>query len=256
MNRISALDGLRGILALVVVARHAGDGFGVRAFDLPAEIAVDIFFIMSSMVLVRSWRGNFPTFLTRRFVRLWPVYAVCITTAFLLRGQTPALHYYWLYPFDDIAGAGSPDQAAWSLAIEARAMLFMPAIVWCSRGPCWRMLAALAVWSGLCFVTPLFEAGGWFLLGACLSHWMPRSSILESRVPQFLGAISYSFYLSHMLVLGIGLRLGGKLGVVIAVPVAFYVGWLLWKLVELPSVTLSRRIHLSGRPKGVAATTT
>jgi peptidoglycan/LPS O-acetylase OafA/YrhL len=243
------------MLALVVVGRHAGDAFGVRAFDLPAEVAVEIFFVMSSMVLVRSWRGDFPTFLARRFVRLWPVYAVCISAAFLLRGQIPVWQYYLLYPFDAISGPGSPDQAAWSLAIEARAMLFMPAIVWCARGPGWRMLAALAVWSGLCAMMPLFESGGWFLLGACLAHWAPRSGILESRIPQFLGAISYSFYLSHMLVLGIGLRIGGKMGVILAVPAAFYVGWLIWKSVELPSIALSRRIDLGGRAKAAAAAT-
>jgi hypothetical protein len=79
MKRIHALDGLRGVLALVVVVRHIDLIAGIRdGLFWPFQVAVWAFFAMSAMVLVRGYDGNYCTFPARRAVRLWPVYFVCL----------------------------------------------------------------------------------------------------------------------------------------------------------------------------------
>jgi peptidoglycan/LPS O-acetylase OafA/YrhL len=58
-KRILALDGLRGCLAVVVVAAHYDELFHTNALFLLGQLAVVIFFLMSGYVLTRSWDGNY-----------------------------------------------------------------------------------------------------------------------------------------------------------------------------------------------------
>ena len=58
-KRILALDGLRGCLAVVVVAAHYDELFRTNALFLSGQLAVVIFFLMSGYVLTRSWDGNY-----------------------------------------------------------------------------------------------------------------------------------------------------------------------------------------------------
>ncbi len=74
LGRIAALDGLRGVLAVVVVVRHVYVVAGIRnPLFWPSQVAVWAFFVMSAMVLVRAYDGHYFAFLARRAVRLWPV---------------------------------------------------------------------------------------------------------------------------------------------------------------------------------------
>ena len=78
MNRIPALDGLRGALALVVVLNHVlVVGWHNYAIDAAGHAAVLVFFWMSGLVLTRAWDGEFRAFLIRRTIRLAPVYVLC-----------------------------------------------------------------------------------------------------------------------------------------------------------------------------------
>jgi peptidoglycan/LPS O-acetylase OafA/YrhL len=87
--RVTAIDGLRGLLAVVVLAWHVCAPFGINWMLVPANLAVGLFFVLSSYVLTRSWEGRFGVFLARRVVRLWPVYALCLAQGYIIAGVQP-----------------------------------------------------------------------------------------------------------------------------------------------------------------------
>ena len=74
------------------------------------------------------------------------------------------------------------------------------------------------------------------------SHISWRNRLLESAIPQWLGRISYSLYLSHALVLKVFVHAFGAWGGVLAIPAALCIGWLIWWGVERPSIKLSRKV--------------
>jgi peptidoglycan/LPS O-acetylase OafA/YrhL len=84
-EKITELEGLRGILAWWVIASHWLVLSGIAGLDLPkpfrillrGDMPVDVFVILSGFVifmLLDKGRDNYPTFITRRFFRLFPTY--------------------------------------------------------------------------------------------------------------------------------------------------------------------------------------
>ena len=252
-----ALDGLRGVLAAVVVADHALTELGSLALGVAADIAVAVFFLLSGLVLTRAWDGRFGQFLARRFVRLWPVFALCLALAGLLAARAPAwLEFVWIpYPRYDANELCPP---MWSLFIEAWAALAMPVIGWSGRGGVVRTLACMAaglatavLWQPQNLALRAFVSYMvCFVAGAGLSRTGLRSPFLETALPQWLGRISYSLYLSHWLVLHALTQAFGKPGTLAGAVLAFPVGWCVWCYVEQPSIRASRAIAL-GRPADV-----
>jgi len=229
--RITALDGLRGVLALFVVACHA-DGFhGADHFVLPAVASVAIFFVLSGHVLTRAYDGRYLAFLVRRAVRLWPAYAVGMLAGCVLLRQMPdGTQLFWLswvphFPADLMA---IPDPPEWSMSIEASAMLFMPAIAWFG-GTAWRALLIAPVWVALSQLDWHFNWCGFFLIGAALSRFSLRSEILESRPAQWLGIRAMAIAFGHY-------------GALAGLPVSLAVAWVVWYFIEAPSIALSRRL--------------
>lgn len=88
MRRLACLDGLRGVLATYVLLSHMAPFAALPLFlTLPfshGEAAVDVFFILSGMVIARSLTrfNNQPTpFLLARAARLLPVFFVVFPIA-------------------------------------------------------------------------------------------------------------------------------------------------------------------------------
>ena len=87
--RIAALDGLRGVLAMIVVAAHyfgeVPHGFAPATL---AWIAVRVFFVLSGFLMARiilenlASPGFFKTFYIRRACRTLPVYLVLLAIVF------------------------------------------------------------------------------------------------------------------------------------------------------------------------------
>lgn len=85
-GRFMALDGLRGVAALVVLILHIST---LRHLVFHAYIAVDLFFIMSGFVVAHAYEGRLKAgwspgaFIRARIVRLWPLYLLgtCIGAA-------------------------------------------------------------------------------------------------------------------------------------------------------------------------------
>lgn len=250
-GRIPALDGLRGVLAVVVLTYHVTLCCGTNALGNFATASVCCFFIISGFVLTQAYDGRYAAFLARRAVRLWPVYALCfLIGAAVQRRAFPLPVLAWFPGLDFHPGMPAllANPPAWSLCIEAWAMPFIPLIAWFGRGAVTRAALipplCLALWE---IPGPAFWLG-FFCVGAALSRFDFRSRPLEARIPQWLGKVSYSLYLVHMPVLSALLIAFGRPGVVLGVPLVFSAAWLMWKYVERPSITLSRRVGRPARP--------
>ena len=243
--RLPALDGLRGCLAAFVCLHHVASYLWLGGLSyIGSQMAVLAFFALSGCVLARTWQDRFPTFLARRFVRLWPVFALGVAGGAALQGRWPDPGtLLWLPPLGPRGALSDPP--AWSLFIEAWAMLAFPFVVWSCSGRVWRLGAAVLVFAG----------GAWsldwrliyglvFVAGALGRRLEWGSAVLEQGWAQFLGRISYSLYLTHWLVLAVAVRQFGNGAAALALPAMLFLAWLTWRLLERPSIVLSRRIRL------------
>jgi peptidoglycan/LPS O-acetylase OafA/YrhL len=238
ISRNRTLDGIRGILALLVFIHHSVQAAtGTPILLKPATIAVFAFFVLSGCVLTQTWDGRYLRFLLGRIVRLWPVYALCLAAGYLFSGTPPSLSQFaW--------GAGAMNQPyvdvpAWSLVVEAWAMPFMPLFVWVGRRPMLWLIAALVA-TVLCaaFLYPLAVYGTFFFFGAWLSRFRLSWGPLEMALPQWLGRISYPLYLCHWPIL---FFLG--LPIALAMPLSLLAALLLTVTVEKWSIRGSRAIR-------------
>ena len=88
MKHIKEFDGLRGLLALWVFASHVLEigPYSAAAAPVRPNLAVDIFIILSGFVIFHllSTGEDYRTFITRRWFRLFPVFAVCFLAALAL----------------------------------------------------------------------------------------------------------------------------------------------------------------------------
>ena len=78
------MDGLRGLLAMVVLRWHLTERMGLLWLGVASQAAVCSFFVLSGYVLPRSWDGKFGLFLASRFLRLWPVYALSLAAGYAI----------------------------------------------------------------------------------------------------------------------------------------------------------------------------
>ncbi|MDE2397462.1 MAG: acyltransferase [Burkholderiales bacterium] len=239
-SRNHALDGLRGLLACTVLAHHALPlgAPGVAA----GELSVFGFFVISGWVLTKSWDGNFAGFLVKRFLRLWPGYALSLATGYLLSGKRWVWSdLIWIPPHPMVING-----PAWSLCVEAFAMLAMPLFVRSRSHPLWAAAACAAL--GLCGGRGILVGSFalMFVVGAWLSEFRFESRFLESEIPQYLGRISYPLYLFHWMAIT---YLSGPMW--LRVLISFATAHLLTLTVERWSILASRRVGASVRWPGL-----
>ncbi|WP_162641926.1 acyltransferase [Streptosporangium sp. 'caverna'] len=99
------LDGIRGVAAICIVAHHMPQCFG--SWLLSAQMAVDLFFVLSGFVLAHVYEPRFRAgmtplhFLRLRIVRLYPLYLLG-TTLGILQAVLMAQYYQgpdiWNWP--------------------------------------------------------------------------------------------------------------------------------------------------------------
>jgi peptidoglycan/LPS O-acetylase OafA/YrhL len=136
MQRMTRLDGLRGVLAVYVMLGHAAPFVVlpgcVEAALRHGEAAVDLFFCLSGLVVVQSLeRFGFAAgpFLRARARRLLPVYFVVLAAAvLLLAAGSPLPEMPWV-------NAGSAGAEVWEQALPA--------------GFFWHLLAHVTLTQGL-----------------------------------------------------------------------------------------------------------
>ena len=115
MKRLECFDGLRGLLAVYVMLGHMAP-FAVVPDGISRALAhggaaVDVFFILSGLVIVRSLeQGGFAArpFLIARAARIFPVYLLLFAAGVAAQTLPPALPAMpWVSP-------GSPAHGIWS----------------------------------------------------------------------------------------------------------------------------------------------
>src|ERR1700749_2828160 len=87
--RVAAVDGLRGLMACVVLAWHVVTPFRIAWMLWAANLAVAAFFVISGYALTPAWDGRMGVFAVRRVSRLWPVFALCLLAGYLVAGVQP-----------------------------------------------------------------------------------------------------------------------------------------------------------------------
>lgn len=136
MRRFPALDGLRAIAAVIVVAFHFG---GPRWTWLSGWVGVQLFFVLSGFLITTLMlreeesrgRVSLRSFYVRRFFRILPVYLVVLAATYALahlNGASTRLREsmpYYLLMVNEFA----PNQAfphSWTIAIEWKFYLVWP----------------------------------------------------------------------------------------------------------------------------------
>ena len=142
-SRLSTLDGLRGLAAILVMMFHAGWRSPVA---MPGGyLAVDLFFGLSGFVLTRAYEDRFRTglkfgeFLVARIIRVAPMAIIGGTIGVLIWGGRPET--ILLVPdFTSDQNLFPTNPPLWSLLLE----LFVNAG--------WALIALRVGWSGLALV--------------------------------------------------------------------------------------------------------
>jgi peptidoglycan/LPS O-acetylase OafA/YrhL len=114
-HRLECLDGLRGLLAMYVLISHMADFLAVPdLFKRPfahGEAAVDLFFILSGMVIVSSlqrFRCDARLFLRARAIRTLPAFLAVFAIAVPIQPLPTAL------PWMPWVAADDPGRVVWS----------------------------------------------------------------------------------------------------------------------------------------------
>ena len=164
-DHMPALDGLRGIAVLLVLA---------HTFDLISRtgplddtlnagwIGVQLFFVLSGFLITgilldaRALPGYYRTFFTRRMLRIFPLYYMVLIVAYIiipLDADPPAghgAHQFWLWTYtNNFAAAFGKEEHAfphfWSLAVEEQFYLVWPFVVRLAGRRGVALLATLAI---------------------------------------------------------------------------------------------------------------
>ena len=83
--------------------------------------------------------------------------------------------------------------------------------------------------------------GALFVLGSYLTRYRFNVAAFNWAIPQWLGKISYSLYLTHWIVLERCVAVSPRFGAIVAIPLALVVGYVVWAGIERPSFELSRK---------------
>jgi peptidoglycan/LPS O-acetylase OafA/YrhL len=188
---VPALDGIRGIAILLVMAHHfTAYGMGVRTTVLDRRVynlltvgwcGVDLFFVLSGFLITgilldaKGAAHFFRNFYMRRVLRIFPLYYGFLIVVFFLlplalpvddnfRSLLDKQGWYWSYLINVwIAFKGWPRNYSvahfWSLAVEEQFYLFWPLVVFfCGR----RQLIVVCL---ACFVVSLGVRLGFAVAG-------------------------------------------------------------------------------------------
>lgn len=172
-EHIPALDGLRGIAILLVLAFHTETPGSLKPLLKEGWVGVDLFFVLSGFLITRILLKNrnseryFTNFYARRVLRIWPVYFAIVLFVFvfekfgLLRGHTTTFgwlalitftqnFYFGAYGWDSLPDWLGP---TWSLGIEEQFYLIWPLLV-----RVFSLTTLKKVCLAVIFITPLIRA--------------------------------------------------------------------------------------------------
>jgi peptidoglycan/LPS O-acetylase OafA/YrhL len=202
---------------------------------------VAAFWAISGYVLAPAYDGRYVAFIVRRVVRLCPVFAVCTCLGGLIAQRWPSPgELLWWPPTLAHGSEGLLDPPSWSLYVEIFATPLLPAMFWAARHPA-RLAVAGALAVAAVVVWPFVGAPSACFVAGVAATRLPIS--WPRRVPRpllALGDVSYSLYLSHFLVIVLFANALGRAGPTLSLLAIPGAAWLVWRMVERPSILLSR----------------
>ena len=226
LNYNPALDGLRGLAALMVVAYHSKLSMVQGGF-----LGVDLFFVLSGMLITRLLRSELEVsgtmdvarFYWRRLLRLWPPMLVmlllyaCVMPLLIdgvdITSDVPMVMFYltdYTYPLWRI-----PEllRHTWSLSVEEHFYLVWPLVILATRKVDARTLA-------MALFCAYLAATGWRMMDYSLfGDWEWTYFRLDTRLS--------------------GLLLGSALGLVRWEPTSEAFGWTGLVLLAILAATMS-----------------
>lgn len=219
VRAIPALDGLRGLAVLLVLASHAANvGLPVLpglSLSGTGKSGVYLFFVLSGYLLTRillakpaaAWRQGhtWADYAWRRVLRIWPLYLVVLLTSAALTAFGVA---WWPFALDGAALVRhlllqDGVSVLWSIPVEFKYYLWLPLVALgfrLARGP-W--LAGLLLAALLAFAAWLWPAGASLVNDIRLGPYLPLF---------FCGAFAAWVSLRWQASLGVGTRGAALLG--------------------------------------------
>ena len=208
-RRFEALDGWRGVCAMMVVLFHLNAGAHVYALTRNGYAAVDFFFVLSGFVLMSGFSGKlesraaFSRFAARRFTRLYPLHlatlAVLIGLVCLDALQGDEAAFSGDYNLNGLVQCltlvqGFTTQAlswnypSWSISLEFWASLLFGATLWLARSRAWAVFAVYVLALGAITLTANDPGGPAANAGAALGK------AAHSFLALFTGALLFKLY--------------------------------------------------------------
>lgn len=242
-GRLAGLDGLRGLLALSVATGHAfGHLTGWKNQYSPfgnTSFAVDIFFVLSGIVLYHAYRAKFANsrypglqFLAARWLRLWPTHIFTIALIFgTFLVTTGALLPNWIAVADDPTGIfldtallssvgifgqhGAVNGPSWSISVE---MWIGTAIMLILIRAWWLSIPLVLAASSVFILEGLFTRGGGapIYLDLSAGAWRCMLGMGVGVLSYKMATWVYSRASTHTLNLIAGLGLTTALAVVVS----------------------------------------
>jgi peptidoglycan/LPS O-acetylase OafA/YrhL len=221
-NRLSALDGLRGVAILLVMGFHyfnsdpklypIGDALAWIPIFKYGFLGVELFFIISGFVIALTLEkcATPIEFFIRRLARIWPALLVCSIVTFIcvrysaspfsatkqqdvanfLPSLTLTPNALWtrLFPSVDLI-----DAVYWTLLVEARFYVIAAILFWALHKHRFVLNLVIFTYANV-------------LIRAALQHLVPGSNVIYTAVliPDFMpwfaaGAIFYDLHLKRLL---------------------------------------------------------
>jgi len=140
MKRVLYLDVFRGLAALLVFFYHSDVNIRIAGTPIYGYVGVHLFFVLSGFLLSRYFVGTNRAFdlndyVHKRFFRIYPAYAVCLTAFIALRFVTKTnipepgnivAHYLLIFNYFSQYDFYSINPVLWSLTIEAQFYILLP----------------------------------------------------------------------------------------------------------------------------------
>ncbi len=209
-DRDEALDGLRGIAALMVVFYHCGVGFNFPPFVIPGYAGVHLFFVLSGYLISRPFSmrllsgqplPSLRSYGVRRFVRIYPTYLVALVVFVAMRYaghlHPPTrldilLHALLIFNWGDPAGFFAINVAMWTLAIESQFYVLLPAAAAFAK----RLAPGPSRFAPL-FIGLAFVIIGWVSRGLEYSATLPGE--VRFRLPfSFLDLFAMGMFVAYL----------------------------------------------------------
>ncbi|MFI5149122.1 MAG: acyltransferase family protein [Bacteroidia bacterium] len=195
-QRISELDALRGIAALLVVFYHFTMGQPEARFGFKFGITgVDLFFIISGFVILLTLEKtkHWKDFILSRFSRIYPTYWACVTlTAILVYWTThPGIKLFLgsymsnMTMFQSYFGFTDIDGPYWTMIVEMLFYLFMLGVFITGQ---LKHIERI----GIILLVPVF-CYGYFLQASApaLQHFLDHRIPLINHFPLFVAGLLF-----------------------------------------------------------------